>query len=54
MHLAETMFGQIKSNSMAKISLLVAIGGFMFDTWRNHQYEMNQDMQKAAFEILKV
>jgi hypothetical protein len=53
MRLAETMLGQIKNNSVAIISLLAAIGGFMFDTWRDHQNEMNQNMRKAAFEVLK-
>lgn len=44
---------QIKSNSVAVISLITAISGFTYNTWQDHQNEINQNMRVASFEVLK-
>ena len=44
---------QIKTNLVAIISLITAIGGFSYNNWRDHQNELNQNIRNAAFEVLK-
>lgn len=44
---------QIKLNSVAIVSLVTAIAGFTYNTWQDHQNEVNQNMRVAAFEVLK-
>jgi hypothetical protein len=44
---------QIKTNLVAIISLVTAIGGFTYNNWRDHEYEVHQNIRSAAFEVLK-
>lgn len=44
---------QSKMQSVALISLMTALCGFGYNTWRDHQNELNQNMREAAFEVLK-
>jgi hypothetical protein len=44
---------QIKTNLVAIISLVTAIGGFTYNNWRDHQNEVHQNIRSAAFEVLK-
>jgi hypothetical protein len=47
-------FGQqIKTNIVAIISLLTALSGLFYNSWRDHQNELNQNHRNAAFEVLK-
>ncbi|MES2635688.1 MAG: hypothetical protein V4605_00080 [Pseudomonadota bacterium] len=43
---------QLKLNIVALISLVTAIVGISYNTWRDHQNEINDNMRKAAFEVL--
>lgn len=43
---------QLKLNIVALISLATAIVGISYNTWRDHQNEINDNMRKAAFEVL--
>jgi hypothetical protein len=43
---------QVKTNLVALISLVTAIAGISYNTWRDHQNEINDNMRKAAFEVL--
>lgn len=43
---------QLKLNIVALISLTTAIVGISYNTWRDHQNEMNDNMRKAAFQVL--
>lgn len=52
-HDSKTIIEQIKNNLVAIVSLITAVGGFTFDTWRDHQNEVNQNMRDAAFEVLQ-
>jgi hypothetical protein len=50
---SKSIMAQIRNNLVAIISLIAAVGGFTFDTWRDHQNEINQNMRDAAFEVLQ-
>ena len=43
---------QLRRNSVALISLAVALSGLAYNTWRNEQTEMNRNVRHAAFEML--
>ncbi|NNF51778.1 MAG: hypothetical protein HKN59_04995 [Gammaproteobacteria bacterium] len=43
---------QLRRNSVALISLAVALAGLGYNTWRNEQTEMNRNVRHAAFEML--
>ena len=43
---------QVKRNSVALISLLVALSTLSYSTWRNEKSEDNRNHRQAAFEIL--
>ena len=51
--LKNTIKQQIKTNLVAIISLITAVGGFTYNNWRDHQSELNQNIRNAAFEVLK-
>lgn len=44
---------QLKNNLVAVISLLTALSGLSYNTWRDHRNEINENMRNAAFEVLK-
>ena len=43
---------QVKANLVALISLATAIVGISYNTWRDHQNEINDNMRNAAFVVL--
>lgn len=43
---------QLKRNAVALISLVVAVTGLTYNTWRNEQSEFNRNQREAAFELL--
>ena len=43
---------QLKRNTVALISLVVAVTGLTYNTWRNEQSEFNRNQREAAFELL--
>lgn len=43
---------QLKLNIVALISLITAIVGITYNTWRDQQNEINDNMRRAAFEVL--
>lgn len=43
---------QIKLNIVALISLVTALSGITYNTWRDSQNEINDNMRNAAFEVL--
>lgn len=44
---------QLRANVVAIVSVLVALGGFTYSTWRNERTEANRNTRTAAFEVLK-
>lgn len=52
-NLRSMLFQQFKLNIVAVISLVTALSGLLYNNWRDHQNEMNQNMRDAAFEVLK-
>lgn len=44
---------QIQANLVAIISLVTALSGVFYDTWRDHRNELNENRRNAAFEVLK-
>jgi hypothetical protein len=43
---------QLRNNSVALISLAVAISSLAYNTWRNEHTEHNRNVRTAAFEVL--
>lgn len=43
---------QVKLNIVALISLITALSGITYNTWRDSQNEVNDNMRNAAFEVL--
>jgi len=43
---------QLKQNSLAIISLVVALSALSYNTWRNELTESNRNIRAAGFEIL--
>lgn len=47
------IFNQIKIHIVAICSVLVALTGLAYNTWRNEKTEINRNIRIAAFETLK-
>jgi hypothetical protein len=47
-----TIRQQLRNNTVALISLVVAIGSLAYNTWRNERTEHNRNVRTAAFEVL--
>ena len=43
---------QLRANLVALISLVTAIVGLSYNSWRDHQNEINDNMRNAAFVVL--
>jgi len=43
---------QIQRNSVALISLFVAVSSLSYNTWRNEQSEYNRNQRVSSFEVL--
>ena len=43
---------QLKTNTVALISLVTALSGLSYNSWRDHQNAVNDNMRNAAFEVL--
>ncbi len=46
------MLEQIRKNSLAIISLCVALSALSYNTWRNDLTEQNRNIRQAGFEML--
>ncbi len=44
---------QLKTNIVAIASVLVAMSGLAYNTWRNEKTEINRNVRVASFEMLK-
>jgi hypothetical protein len=49
---SHSILKQIKQNSVAIISLIIALTSLSYNTWRNEQSEQNRNERYAAFQIL--
>lgn len=47
-----SIFEQVRRNAVAIISLVVAVSGLSYNTWRNEISEENSNLRYAAFEVL--
>jgi len=47
------IISQIKANIVAIASIIVALTGMGYNTWRNEKTEINHNVRAAAFETLK-
>jgi hypothetical protein len=47
------IFSQIRANIVAIVSVIVALTGMAYNTWRNEKTEINHNVRAAAFETLK-
>ena len=47
-----TLGQQLRNNSVALISLVVALSSLGYNTWRNERTERNRNVRTATFELL--
>jgi hypothetical protein len=47
------ILAQIRANIVAIMSMIVALTGMAYNTWRNEKTEINHSVRIAAFETLK-
>jgi len=47
-----TLRQQLRNNTVALISLVVALGSLSYNTWRNERTEYNRNIRTATFELL--
>src|ERR1022692_1655743 len=47
------ILSQIRANIVAIFSIIVALSGMAYNTWRNEKTEINHSVRIAAFETLK-
>ena len=47
------ILSQIRANIVAIFSIIVALSGMAYNTWRNERTEINHSVRIAAFETLK-
>ncbi len=47
------ILSQIRANIVAIFSIIVALTGMAYNTWRNEKTEINHNVRAAAFETLK-
>ena len=50
--MAVSLLSQLRSNTVAFISLGVALVGLSYNTWRNERTEHNRNIRQAAFQQL--
>jgi len=50
--LSATLTGQLRSNAIAIISLIVALSSFSYTAWRTERSERNRTTRQAAFQML--
>jgi len=43
---------QLKANTVALVSLVVALSSFSYSTWRNERSEHNRTIRQASFQLL--
>lgn len=43
---------QLRNNTVAIVSLAVALGALGYSTWRNERTEQNRNVREAGFELL--
>ncbi len=48
----DRIIDQLRRNTVALISLVVAVTGLTYNTWRNEKTEENRSQREAAFEVL--
>ena len=46
------IMGQVRTNAVAIISLVVALSSFSYSTWRNERTEHNRTLRQSSFELL--
>lgn len=49
----QSLSDQIQSNTVAIISLIIAIVALCYTTWREELTEKNRNIRQASFEVLK-
>ena len=49
---SDSVIGQIKRNSVALVSIIIAVSSLSYNTWRNEKTEENRNQRFAAFEVL--
>lgn len=50
--MAQKIVEQLRNNTVAIISLVVAVSSLSYNTWRNEQTEYNRNVRHGGFELL--
>lgn len=49
---SDSVVSQLKRNSVALVSIIIAVSSLSYNTWRNEKTEENRNQRFAAFEVL--
>lgn len=49
---SDSVISQLKRNSVALVSIIIAVSSLSYNTWRNEKTEENRNQRFAAFEVL--
>lgn len=49
---SDSVISQLKRNSVALVSIIIAVSSLGYNTWRNEKTEENRNQRFAAFEVL--
>ena len=52
MNSSVSVISQLKRNSVALVSIIIAVSSLSYNTWRNEKTEENRNQRFAAFEVL--
>ena len=52
MNSSDSVISQLKRNSVALVSIIIAVSSLSYNTWRNEKTEENRNQRFAAFEVL--
>jgi hypothetical protein len=50
--MSTSIYGQLQRNAVAIISLVIALSGLAYNTWRNELTEENRNVRQSGFELL--
>ena len=49
---SDGVIDQLKRNTVALVSIIIAVSSLSYNTWRNEKTEENRNQRLASFEIL--
>ena len=51
-NVSDGVINQLKRNTVALVSIIIAVSSLSYNTWRNEKTEENRNQRFASFEVL--